>query len=212
MLRPVGGLLPKVILESGAELRQSDLGLDTVIEDIPNTSSGLPIDINSMTVGLAGTAGTPPQGFIRNPTSCVAKAATVTATSYADPDTPVNATAPSFTPTGCDQVPFSPEFSALIGAPGATASGTKPPMTTLIEQTIEEAGLKRARVMLPSNIGSDPNLLTVDLPRGQLPGRHLPAQHDRRRGARRVAPAGRAAGGAGRGGRGHTPFPSWAWT
>ncbi len=30
---------------------------DTVIEDIPNTSSGLPIDINSMTVGLAGTAG-----------------------------------------------------------------------------------------------------------------------------------------------------------
>ncbi len=168
VLRPVGGILPKVIIESGAELRQSDFGLNTVIEEIPNTSGipplEIPIDINSMTVSLAGTAGTPPQGFIRNPTSCVPKAATVTATSYADPDTPVNATAPSFTPTGCNSVPFTPEFSAVIGAPGLTASGTKPPLTTVISQTIEEAGLKRARVILPSNIGSDPNLLTVTCP------------------------------------------------
>ncbi len=136
----------------------------------------------------------------------------MSATSYADPDTPVNATAPSFTPTGCDQVPFSPEFSALIGAPGATAAGTKPPMTTLIEQTIEEAGLKRARVMLPSNIGSDPNLLTVTCPEANFQAGTCPPNTIVGVGARRVAPAGRAADRAGRGGRGHTPFPSWAWT
>ena len=34
----------------------------------------------------------------------------------------------------------------------------------MISQGIEEAGLKRARVILPTNIGSDPNLLTVTCP------------------------------------------------
>jgi hypothetical protein len=135
-----------------------------VVTDIPNTSSGLPIDITAMGLTLAGTAGTPPKGFIRNPTSCVPAQATVEATSHAEPNTTVTADAPAFTPTGCDQVPFTPEFNALIGAPGLTASGTKPPLTTIISQTIEEAGLKRARVILPTNIGSDPNLLTTTCP------------------------------------------------
>jgi hypothetical protein len=159
-------LLPPVILESAVELRQTDFGLDTVIEDIPNATQGLPTHINEMHVTLFGN---PPGGtkpFIRNPTSCGPATTTFTADPYgggsADTDTA------SFTPTGCDLVPFSPEFNALIGAPGLTASGTKPPLTTVISQTIEEAGLKRAKVVLPSNIGSDPNLLTVTCPEAQF--------------------------------------------
>jgi hypothetical protein len=164
VLRPVGGLLPKVIIQSGAELRPNDFGLNTVINDIPNTSSGLPIDINSMTVSLAGTAGDPPQGFIRNPTSCVPAAATITATSYVAPDTPVNATAPSFTPTGCDTLPFSPSFSARAGDVGATALGQKTPVSTTISQDDGEAGLKDAMVQLPEQFGPDLNTLALSCP------------------------------------------------
>ena len=159
---PLPAVLPPVILESSAQLRQSDLGLDTVIEDIPNTTEGLPTHINEMNVTLFGN---PPGGtkpFIRNPTSC----GTATTLFTADPHgsaTETTGTA-SFTPVNCGALPFSPEFSASVGAPGLTASGTKPPLTTNIEQTIEEAGLKRARVILPTNIGSDANLLATPCP------------------------------------------------
>ncbi len=71
VLHPVDPLpLLPVILESAVELRQTDFGLDTVIEDIPNMTSGIPTHINSMHVTLFGN---PPGGtkpFIRNPTSC----------------------------------------------------------------------------------------------------------------------------------------------
>ena len=138
----------------------------------------MPIDINSMTVSLTGTGRGPRRGFIRNPTSCV-PAATLSSTSYADPDAPVSQDAAPFTPTGCDQVPFSPEFSAKVGAPGLTAE-THPPLTSVIEQSIEEAGLKRARVLLrPTSLRPEP---ADDLPRGPISGRHLSAQHDRRPG------------------------------
>jgi hypothetical protein len=161
ILRPAGGLLSDVIIQSGAELRQSDFGLNTVIKDIPNEAPpiipGLPLPLNilSMTVSLSGTAGNPPQGFIRNPTSCVPAAATVTATSYVDPVTEVNATAPSFTPTGCDTLPFSPTFSARAGGPGATDLGQKTTVSTTISQDDGEAGLKDAFVQLPEQLGPD---------------------------------------------------------
>jgi hypothetical protein len=153
----------EVILESAAELRQTDFGLDTVVEGIPNTTAGiLPTHINEMHLTLFGN---PPGGtkpFIRNPTSCGLATTNFTADAYGSTDEATGSA--SFTPTGCDQVPFTPEFNAMIGAPGYTASGTKPPLTTIISQTIEEAGLKRAKVILPTNIGSDPNLLTTTCP------------------------------------------------
>ena len=60
---PLPAVLPPVILESSAELRQSDFGLDTVIEDIPNTTQGLPTHINEMNVTLFGD---PPGGRSRS--------------------------------------------------------------------------------------------------------------------------------------------------
>lgn len=159
-------ILPPIILQSGVALRQTDFGLDTVINDIPNTATVLqldplpplevPIDITSMDVSLAGeVAGRP---FLRNPTSCVPATARFTASSWtgstADPNPPATGQAPSFTPQNCDALPFTPEFTARAGAPGLTALGTRPPLTTVISQTSEEAGLRRARVVLPPELGT----------------------------------------------------------
>jgi hypothetical protein len=135
------------------QLRQTDFGLDTVIEEIPNSTQGLPTHINSMKVTLFGNPPGASKPFARNPTSCSEATTRFTADPYgSDTDSTGEA---SFTPTGCDQVPFSPAFSARVGAPGLTAVGTKPPLTTTIEQDSGEAGLRRALVFLPSNISSD---------------------------------------------------------
>src|SRR5687767_7411246 len=70
---PVGA---KVILQSAAQLRPADFGLDTVLEDIPNTADGTPITITGIELTLDGA-------FMRNPTSCGTKTTTADATSYA---------------------------------------------------------------------------------------------------------------------------------
>ena len=152
---PLPAVLPPVILESAVELRQTDFGLDTVIENIPNTTEGLPTHINEMHVTLYGD---PPGGtkpFIRNPTSCTPKAATFTADSYEAPGTDVTGTAPSFAATGCETLEFSPSFSARAGGPGATELGQKTPVSTTISQDDGEAGLKDAFVQLPAQFGPD---------------------------------------------------------
>ena len=154
ILNPAGALLPlgQIKLQSAVELRQSDLGLDTVIEDIPNTAAGsIPIDITAMDVTLEGDA----PKFSRNATSCTTKTTNFAANSYASPGTTVTGQA-SYTPTNCAGVPFSPEFSAKAGSPGQTSPGGIPPVTTAIDQTIEEAGLKTAVVQTP--IDFTPNL------------------------------------------------------
>jgi hypothetical protein len=157
---PLPPVLPPVILESAVELRKTDFGLDTVVEGIPNTTEGMPTHINSMSLTLYGEPPLGTGGFIRNPTSCGPAQTKFTADPHGS-DTETTAFA-SYTPTGCGAVPFTPEFTAKVGAPGQTAAGAHPPSTTVISQTIEEAGLERARVILPSNLGADPDLL-VDL-------------------------------------------------
>ena len=171
VLRPLGGLLGKVVLQSAVEVRSDDFGLNTIIDNIPRTAPPLipgvdvPIDITSMAVNLQGQAGSPPQGFLRNPTSCQEATTRFSATSYDGATATTPATdEDSYTPTGCDSVPFSPEFSASIGAPGFTALATKPPLTSVIQQSIEEAGLQTARVILPTNIGSDLGALVPACP------------------------------------------------
>src|SRR4051794_14772354 len=62
-------VVPPVILQSGVQLRP-DFGLDTVINNIPNSTSGLPTTINSQEIVLDGTAPLTGKHFMRNPTSC----------------------------------------------------------------------------------------------------------------------------------------------
>jgi hypothetical protein len=153
---PAEPLVPDTILQSPARLRKSDFGLDSVLTDIPN-NTGPPlnanIEINSQDITLFGSAGNPPQGFIRNPTSCGTKTTGFEATAWNAPGTATGEA--TYESVNCQSLPFSPEFSATIGAPGQTTTATKPPLTTVIGQTIEEAGIQRAEVILPQGVGAD---------------------------------------------------------
>ena len=152
---PLPPLLPPVIMQSGVELRP-DFGLDTVVNNIPETTSGLPTHINSMSLTLLGTANGQP--FMRNPTSCAPATTTFTASPH-PPATGSASDTDEFTPTDCGSLPFSPGFSARAGAPGATAPPARSPVTTVISQTEAEAGLKTATVFLPSELGTDLTVL-----------------------------------------------------
>jgi hypothetical protein len=153
LLSPTGGLLPlgDIRLESTVELRQSDLGLDTVIPVIPNTALGIiPLDITSMDVTLFGDS----PRFARNPTSCSTATTHFLAHSYVAPASDVTGSA-SYTPTGCENEDFSPSFSATVGG---AAQGAQTTALTSIDQDANEAGLLNAHVFVPPDLA--PNTLT----------------------------------------------------
>ena len=186
--RDPGGIFPKIILQSAASLRQSDFGLDTVLSDLPNTVSILgmssDIDIRGVALTLNGLAGDPPQGFIRNPTSCGAHTVGFDADSY-DSQTASGST--SFDTVNCAALPFTPELSARIKRTGPINEPVE--LSTTISQTVEEAGLRRAQVILPTNIGGNNAILDQHLHERRLPGRQLPAAVDRRQRDGRLAAA-----------------------
>jgi hypothetical protein len=149
-LSPTGGLLPlgDIRLQSSVELRLNDFGLDTVINPIPNTAAELlPIDITAMDVTLFGES----PMFARNPTSCAEATTNFLAHSYAAPGTDVTGSA-SYTPTGCENVDFSPSFTAEVGGPGQTTNGVPTTASTAILQDNEEAGLRKAVVRVPGDL------------------------------------------------------------
>jgi hypothetical protein len=156
---PLDPVLPPIIMQSAVELRSADFGLDTVINDIPNTATVLglptPIDVTSMDVGLLGEVGG--AGFLRNPTRCQEVAVGFTADSYtgSTAEAPITGQAPPFTPTGCDQLDFSPEFSATVGGAGMTTQGALTSVATAIDQGATEAGLRRAEVLTPVDFGAN---------------------------------------------------------
>jgi hypothetical protein len=154
VLHPLGlpGVVPPIILQSGAQLRQTDFGLNTIINNIPNETTGLPTTINSQDITLYGTAPGTGKPFMRNPTSCSPKTTTFSAVPYSGA---TGAGSASFTPTNCGALPFSPTFGARMGSPGQTAVLSKPPVSSVIEQDDGEAGLAQAAVLLPPALGVD---------------------------------------------------------
>src|SRR4051794_3916668 len=109
-------LFPKIILQSGVALRQSDFGLDTVIKGIPHSATvagtSQEVDISSMTVILDGVAPGTGKPFMRNPTSCGSHTTNFAATSYkgSTTTTPAHGSA-NFTTNGCANEDFSPAFT-----------------------------------------------------------------------------------------------------
>jgi hypothetical protein len=109
-----------------------------------------------MDLKLNGTAaGPPPQPFMRNPTSCTDHLVRCAGDSYAS-STVVTADSPAFATTGCENEDFSPSFSAIVG--GANTS-MKTSVTTWIDQDLDEAGLVKARVVIPPDLNPDVALL-----------------------------------------------------
>jgi hypothetical protein len=144
--------LPPVILQSGASLRQTDYGLNTVINNIPNMTQGLPTHINSQTITLFGIAPGTGKPFMRNPTSCTPHVVDFAAVPHPPASGTATGSAPAFTPTGCSALDFSPSFSAKVG-------GGKPPeqvpISTAIDQDVDEAGLRIAHVQTPADLGAN---------------------------------------------------------
>jgi hypothetical protein len=162
ILGPV--LLPPIILQSAAELRPSDLGLDTVLKDLPNTATvaGMPtaIDINSVSLTLKGMAGSPPKGFIRLPTSCKTHTVGFDASAHDGQVAPTGTA--TFSTTNCGALPFTPELSARIKRTGPVNEPVE--LSTTIAQTIDEAGLLRAQVVLPAGLGGNNPVLANKCP------------------------------------------------
>jgi hypothetical protein len=141
-------ILPPVILQSGVQLR-SDFGLNTVINNIPNSTSGLPTTINSQDITLFGTAPGTGKPFMRNPTSCKLQTTKFTAVPYSGSTATGQA---SFTTTNCGAEDFSPAFTAEVGGAGQTTNGVPTTASTSILQDADEAGLLNAVVKVPGDL------------------------------------------------------------
>ena len=153
-------LAPKIILQSAVQLRTTDFGLDTVINNIPNTTLGLPVTIVSQDITLFGVAPGTGKPFMRNPTSCTAATTNFTAVPYSGATGTGSA---SFTPTNCGTLDFSPSFSAALDVPTRQPAGERPTLTTAIDQDNGEAGLQNAKVFIPPDMGADLSRLSPDL-------------------------------------------------
>jgi hypothetical protein len=145
--------LDPIVLQSAVQLRP-DYGLDTIINDIPNSTAGFATTINSQDITLNGVAPVTGKPFMRNPTSCPGPHTTsFTAVPYSGSTATGTA---SFSTDGCDALDFSPAFSAIVG--GAVGS-QKTDVTTSIDQDLDEAGLIKATVTIPPDLNPDANLL-----------------------------------------------------
>jgi hypothetical protein len=151
---PLPPILPNIILQSGVHLRP-DFGLDTVINNIPNSTSGLSTTINSQDITLFGIAPGTGKPFMRNPTSCGSHTTNFAATPYSGASATASAT---FATTNCGALDFSPTFTADIGGPGQTTNGVPTTASTAILQDNDEAGLLDAVVKIPSDLNPNATL------------------------------------------------------
>jgi hypothetical protein len=141
-----------IILQSAVKLRPTDFGLDSILNNIPNSAMGLSTHIDSMTVTLLGNPPGAAKPFSRNPTSCTPATTTFDAASYGGATASGSA---AYTPTNCSALDFSPTFTAKIGESGKTSAGSSPPLTTIVDQDPGEAGAEEVDAILPHGIGAD---------------------------------------------------------
>jgi hypothetical protein len=139
----------KIFLITHVALRPSDGGLDSVITGIPSTVSvlGIPqeITITGMNLTLLGRpGGASAEPFMTMPTGCGPATADLAATSANN--TAVRKPAAPFTPTGCDKLPFQPQFSGTI------STGRTPSLTTVITGPAGNANTASAAVTLPKGV------------------------------------------------------------
>jgi hypothetical protein len=163
-----------------------DYGIDSSLEDTPWVLGQLAakvIDIDTVLCGQApchlGSGGMVPNDpatakpFAVNPTSCHLATTTLDVTSWEFPDKHITAPSnydnlttpgtpiytPSFTPTGCENVPFDPNVTVT---PDSTAAGQPSGYTVAIQypdyknSTIWQSALKDADVTLPEGVSLSP--------------------------------------------------------
>lgn len=102
------GSLSAVRLMAPIRVRVADAGLDSVTDNVPNTALGAPLHLHSMALTLWGSHSGLVKPFMSLPTRCdVPAVSTITVASYGGQST---SRTDQFTPTACDQVPFTPSL------------------------------------------------------------------------------------------------------
>jgi hypothetical protein len=150
VLRPTAaGVFPldKVFLQSGVTTGpQTGYGLLTLFDNLPRASGGL--DTRVVAQKLVLNANGAHGAFLTNPTDCRTATTQATVTSYDQPNAPKPASS-SFTPTGCDKLPFAPHLAGSLGGIGTTTRGTSPTLITAITTSPGDANPSRVSVSLP---------------------------------------------------------------
>lgn len=139
-----------VVLRNALSLRSSDGGIDVVSDDLPAFVGGIPVAVRRLSVRLDRP------GFLINPTSC--GPLSVNGVFASAEGGSASASAP-FQATGCEQLPFAPLISAVIGGRGQTGRLKHPFLRTVIEQRAGEAAIRTTTVTLPPVVGPDVNAL-----------------------------------------------------
>jgi hypothetical protein len=136
--------LGRIVVQGPVTIRtQPDVGANVTFSNLPRSVGGVPVTITGLQMTIYGTVDGKP--FTRNPTSCGPATTQLQVSSYGSPSTPVSSSS-SFTPTGCAQLPFSPQLaaSAAVGSyDGDTA------LTSTITQASGQAATKQVRLTLP---------------------------------------------------------------
>ncbi len=147
-----------------------DYGLDGLLDDIPRLTPAAQITKLSFT--LFGTV----QGrnFTRAPTSCSLKVSTGEAYGYEHKEA-VSGPSSSYTPTGCDKLPFKPTFDMSVGSRGTTELNDNPPLRVRVSQQPGEAGVLANGVTLPVDLTPDTGSFDVICSDSQLSAGTCPA-------------------------------------
>jgi hypothetical protein len=126
---------------------RTDGGLDGVLDDIPRVAPG--VQVTRLSFTLYGTVGG--KNYTRGPTSCSLKVSTGEAFGYEHTES-VGGPSTSYTPTGCDALPFKPTFAISVGSRGTTRFKKNPPLRVTVTQQPGEAGILSNGVTLPSEL------------------------------------------------------------
>jgi len=130
-----------------------DGGLDGILDDLPRSIAGIG-DIHVLHLGFTLYGTVQGRNFTRGPTSCTLKVSTGDGYAYDHPG-PIGgpATPSTYTPTGCEKLPFRPTFDMRVGSAGTTGERDHPPLSVRVTQQQGEAGILGNGVTLPFEIG-----------------------------------------------------------
>ena len=136
-----------------------DYGLTGTLTDINRLPAPpFPADLQVAALGFVITGSS--NRYVRNPTSCVANVSTGEAIGYDDPTT-VAGPSYTFTPTGCEQLPFDPKLTLQVGERGSTGFNKHPSVVVTITQATGEADMMGNKITLPSELNSNNSAYTL---------------------------------------------------
>ncbi|MBJ7329769.1 MAG: hypothetical protein JHC95_07730 [Solirubrobacteraceae bacterium] len=146
-------------IEVEIRMRPGDGGLDSISFNQPRLQNlagiNLPIEVRKLNLKLWGSGRGMNKSFMANPTDCTHPAVTRVEISSYGGDTDSSQT--SYTPTGCDKVPFNPSMildgDRAADAPGRVSTGVSLPSD---DEPLAQAHIKRSVNILPEGVELSP--------------------------------------------------------